>query len=316
MGANDNQLMNMVDQKAKLAGSNRMELLLFSLGGRETFGINVFKVREVCELKPITPTPNMPVTVEGIISLRGSIIPVMNLARCLAMEPGEGPGKLIITEFSSSTQAFLVNDVDRIVRVDWEQVRSPQSTVVGGSGLVTALTELPGNRLVSILDVEQILADVMGEEEVPQLEVNAPTQRPVFFVDDSALARKKITQVLEQLNVPFQQATNGREAWERLQALANQAQTEGEALVKRLGMVLVDAEMPEMDGYVLTRHIRSDMRFAGIPVLMHSSLSSVANKKLGQQVGVDNYVAKFHFGELAAAIANMLRSGRTEKEGV
>ncbi|HKO88573.1 MAG TPA: chemotaxis protein [Burkholderiales bacterium] len=315
MGATDNQLMNLVDQKAKLAGSNRMELLLFSVGGRETFGINVFKVREVCEPKPITPTPNMPSSVEGIISLRGSIIPVINLAACLSMEPAPGPGKMIITEFSSSTQAFLVGEVDRIVRVDWEQVRSPQSTIMGGSGLVTALTELPGGRLVSILDVEQILADVMGEEEVPDLDVQAPTQRPVFFVDDSALARKKITQVLEQMGLSFQQAANGREAWERLQALANQAQQEGEPLHQRLGMVLADAEMPEMDGYVLTRHIRSDPRFAGIPVLMHSSLSSVANKKLGQQVGVDGYIAKFNFNELASAIANMLRSGRTEKEG-
>jgi two-component system, chemotaxis family, chemotaxis protein CheV len=315
MGSHDNQLMNLVDQKAKLAGSNRMELLLFSLGGRETFGINVFKVREVGEMKPITPTPNMPESVEGIISLRGAIIPVLNLAKCLGMKPHEGPGKMIITEFSSSTQAFLVGDVDRIVRVDWEQVRSPQSTVTGGNGLVTALTELPGGRLVSILDVEQILADVMGEEEVPELGIQAPTQRTVFFVDDSALARKKITQVLEQLGVPFQQAFNGREAWERLQTLARQAQAEGEPLHERLGMVLADAEMPEMDGYVLTRHIRADQRFDGIPVLMHSSLSSVANKKLGQQVGVDNYIAKFNFNELATAIANMLRSGRAQKEG-
>jgi two-component system chemotaxis response regulator CheV len=79
--------------------------------------------------------------------------------------------------------------------------------------------------------------------------------------------------------------------------------------------VLVDAEMPEMDGYVLTRHIKSDPRFSGIPVLMHSSLSSVANKKLGQQVGVDAYVAKFHFQELAGTIAGMLRSGKEEKQG-
>jgi len=316
MGAHDNQLMSFVDQKARLAGSNRMELLLFSLGGRETFGINVFKVREVCELRPITPTPNMPHGVEGIISLRGAIIPVIGLARCLGMEQKVDGGKMIITEFSSSTQAFLVGEVDRIVRVDWEQVKSPQSTVAGGSGLVTAITELAGGRLVSILDVEQILVDVMGEEEVPALEAPfGDTSRMVFFADDSAIARKKITQVLEQMQVPFQQAANGREAWERLQMLAHQAQVENTPLHRRLGMVLVDAEMPEMDGYVLTRHIKSDPRFSGIPVLMHSSLSSVANKKLGQQVGVDAYVAKFHFQELAGTISGLLRQAQQEKQG-
>ena len=316
MGAQDNQLMNLVDQKARLVGSNRMELLLFSLGGRETFGINVFKVREVCELKPITPTPNMPHGVEGIVSLRGAIIPVIGLARCLDMEHSVEGGKMIITEFSSSTQAFLVGEVDRIVRVDWEQVKSPQSTIAGGSGLVTAITELPGGRLVSILDVEQILVDVMGEEEVPSLDAPIPdSSRMVFFADDSAIARKKITQVLDQMQLPFQHAVNGREALERLHMLAAQAQVDGVPLKQRLGVVLVDAEMPEMDGYVLTRHIKSDPRFSGIPVLMHSSLSSVANKKLGQQVGVDAYVAKFHFQELAGTIAGMLRSGKEEKQG-
>ncbi|HLU76609.1 MAG TPA: chemotaxis protein [Burkholderiales bacterium] len=313
MMTTDDRLLSVVEQKARLAGSNRMELLLFSLGGRETFGINVFKVREVCEMKPITPTPNMPHGVEGIISLRGAIIPVIGLARCLGMEQTAEGGKLIITEFSSSTQAFLVGEVDRIVRVDWEQVKSPQSTVTGGAGLVTAITELAGGRLVSILDVEQILVDVMGEEEVPPLDAPvSDSSRMVFFADDSAIARKKVTQVLDQMGLTYQQAINGREALERLQLLAAQAQIEGVPLSERLGVVLVDAEMPEMDGYVLTRHIKQDPRFNGIPVVMHSSLSSVANKKLGQQVGVDAYVAKFHFQELAGTIAGMLRSGREQ----
>ena len=51
--------------------------------------------------------------------------------------------------------------------------------------------------------------------------------------------------------------------------------------------------MPEMDGYVLTRLIKGDRRFNGIPVVMHSSLSSNANRAMGASVGVDAYVAKF-----------------------
>jgi two-component system chemotaxis response regulator CheV len=129
----------------------------------------------------------------------------------------------------------------------------------------------------------------------------------VFFADDSATARRKIVQVLEGLKLGYQQAHNGREAWEKLQALAAQSEAEKRPLADSLGLVLVDAEMPEMDGYVLTRSVKADARFAGIPVVMHSSLSSVANKKLGQQVGVDAYVAKFRPQELADTIARMLR---------
>lgn len=304
---NDYRLMNMIDEKARLAGSNKMELLLFSLGSTETFGINVFKVREVCETLPITKTPNMPSGVEGIISLRGAILPVLDLAVCLNMGNTVDRTKLIITEFSSHTQAFLVADVDRIVRVDWEQVKSPQSIGQNQSSMITALTELPDGKLVSILDVEQILGDVIGEKEVPVMENLRPEKaHPVFFADDSNLARKKITEVLDMLQLPHQSAINGREAWEKLRTIADRAEQEHKDLHDLISLILVDAEMPEMDGYVLTRNIKSDSRFKGIPVVMHSSLSSVANKKLGQQVGVDAYVAKFHPEELASMVTSML----------
>jgi two-component system chemotaxis response regulator CheV len=303
-----NQLLNVVDGGTRLAGFNKMELLLFSLGGRETFAINVFKVREVCETPPITGTPNMPHGVEGIISLRGAIMPVIALASFLNLEGQSGGAKLIITEFSGHTQAFLVHEVDRIVRVDWEQVKAPQAMLTGSTSRVTAITELPDGKLVSILDVEQIVSETLGEEPMPHVDqIETAPNSTVFFADDSAVARRKISQVLEKLGVPSQQAQNGREAWDKLSQLARNAEQEGTMLSERLGMVLVDAEMPEMDGYVLTRHIKADKRFEGIPVVMHSSLSSVANRKMGQQVGVDAYVAKFDASVLASTISGMLK---------
>lgn len=300
--------MNMMDQKARLAGSNKMELLLFSLGSRETFAINVFKVREVCETMDITRTPNTPRGVEGIISLRGSIIPVIDLATCLNLPCDAVRGKLIINEFSGHTQAFLVADVDRIVRVDWDQVHAPRGAAAGVAGLITAITELPGGKLVSILDVEQILANVIGEQFVPRLNaLNLARPLPTLVVDDSGIARRKIGEVLEKLGVPFETASNGRDAWNKLVALAAHAQQENCALSDRIGLILTDAEMPEMDGYVLTRNIKGDKRFEGIPVLMHSSLSSLANQKLGQQVGVDAYLPKFDPEDLAHMVSALLR---------
>ncbi len=316
MGSNkDTRLIDMIEEKARLAGSNKMELLLFSLGGKEVFGINVFKVREVCETMPITKTPNVPHGVEGIISLRGSILPVIDLAVCINMANDEPRTKLLITEFSSHTQAFLVHDVDRIVRVDWDKVKSPQSMPTNTMTFMTALTELPDGKLVSILDVEQILGMVIGDEKVPTEVVEVPHEHKtnVFFADDSSLARKKIVEVLDQMGLPHQHALNGAEAWEKLKGLAKRAEVEGTSLDEMVGLILVDAEMPEMDGYVLTKHIKEDPRFNRIPVVMHSSLSSVANKKLGQQVGVDAYVAKFHPVELAQTIQSQLLAAQNRK---
>jgi len=302
------RLLQTVDERTRIAGSNRMEILLFSLGGSETFGINVFKVREVTWTPPITRAPNLPPGVEGVISLRGNIIPVIALASFIGGDTQRtAQGTMMVTEFSRHTQGFLVHEVDRIVRVDWEEVRAPQSALNGECSLVTAITELPDGKLVSILDVEQILANVFGETVVPTLAVvEAATPAMVLFADDSMVARKEITQVLDQLGVLHQHATTGAEAWERLQSMAAGAQSEGVPLKNRLSVILTDAEMPAMDGYVLTRKIKSDPRFSGIPVVMHSSLSSDANRAMGKSVGVDAYVPKFDPAVLADTLRPML----------
>ena len=289
-------LLDSVDARTKLAGSNKMEILLFSLGTGEVFGINVFKVREVSQTPLITKTPNTPLGVEGVISLRGNIIPVISLAKFTNLEgaPTDTGHTMIVTEFSRHTQGFLVHDVDRIIRVDWDMVKPPQSMLMGEDSLITAITELPDGKLVSILDVEQILARAIGVEDIPTIEKLISTREHlVFFADDSAVARKEITKLLDGLGVKSQQATNGLEAWEKLQTMAARAQQEGTSLHNLISVILTDAEMPEMDGYVLAKNIKADMRFHGIPVVMHSSLSSEANRAMGQSVGVDTYVAKF-----------------------
>lgn len=289
-------MIDSVDARTKLAGSNKMELLLFTLGTHEIFGINVFKVREVSPTPPITKTPNMPFGVEGVISLRGSIIPVITLSQFIKLENApEGIGAtMIVTEFSRHTQGFLVEDVDRIIRVDWEKIKPPEIMLSGQEGMITAITELEDGRLVSILDVERVLVEVLGEKPMPTLPISESTRdATVFFADDSIVARKEIIMVLDKLGARYIQANNGREAWDKLQGMANRAGAERASLKNQVQLILVDAEMPEMDGYVLTKFIKSDARFAGIPVIMHSSLSSEANRTMGQQVGVDAYVAKF-----------------------
>ncbi len=308
-GQNPGSLIESVDARTKLAGSNRMEILLFSLGTNETFGINVFKVREVCQTPTITKSPNMPAGVEGLISLRGNVIPVVSLTKAmhLADAPTGLGGSMMVTEYSKRTLGFLVHGVDRIIRVEWDRVRAPETVTGGGHNYITAITELDGGRLVSIVDVEQIMADTFGEALVGQIDrMEGDGDYHIFFVDDSAVARKKIVEVLEKMGVHHRHAQNGMEAWTRLTGLAAHAQQTGRSLRDELNVILVDAEMPEMDGYVLTRNIKADKRFDGIPVVMHSSLSSEANRSMGRSVGVDAYVAKFDSEALADALRPLL----------
>lgn len=307
--ADNRNLLDSVDARTRLAGSNKMEILLFSLGTRETFGINVFKVREVGRTPHITKTPNMPRGVEGLVSLRGNVIPVLSLVNFLDVKdmPAERGKTMMVAEYSKRTLGFLVHEVDRIIRVDWEKVRAPESVLSSNQGLITAITELDNGTLVSLLDVEQILANAFGEAiiiDIPRAQVSEETG--VFFVDDSIVARRKIAEVFDKLGVKHKHATNGAEAWSRLQGLAAHALQTDSVLRDDIRLILVDAEMPEMDGYVLTKCIKGDSRFDGIPVVMHSSLSSEANRAMGQAVGVDAYVAKFDAEVLADTLRPML----------
>jgi len=287
-------LLDAVDARTSLAGSNKMEILLFSIGSNEVFGINVFKVKEVTRGVRITKTPNMPHGVDGIVSLRGHVMPVLTLSSFMGLGDPGAPCVMMVAEYSRHVLGFLVRDVDRIIRVDWDKVRAAEGMMSGNSHLITAITELPNGTLVSILDVEQIMASAFGEAVVGAVEkVEDGHEKSVFFVDDSSVARKKIAEVLDKMGVKHIQAHNGLEGWGRLKGLADAAYNTGVDLHDQIQVILVDAEMPEMDGYVLTQHIKADRRFDSIPVVMHSSLSSEANRSMGKRVGVDYYVAKF-----------------------
>jgi two-component system chemotaxis response regulator CheV len=314
-----------IDERTKLAGANRLEVLLFSLGmdrttGREeAFGINVFKVREVIRSPAITHAPDMPPAVEGLVSLRGNMVPVINVAKFCGMDVAEPPRILIVTEYNRQTQALLVHSVDHILRMEWRDMKVPPPMLAHRlGGLVTAVTELSDKRIVLILDVERVLAETaqLGNDIDELCEVESvESERTVLYADDSSMARKQIEATLKQLGVRYIGARNGLEAWNKLQEIAEKAASAHVPVFNILQLVLTDIEMPEMDGYVLTRHIKADPRFAGVPVLMHSSLSADANIALGRSVGADAYIPKFNPKELADAIRPMLMGKDSQKKG-
>ncbi|MCW8905636.1 MAG: chemotaxis protein [Sedimenticola sp.] len=308
-----------VDSRTQLAGTNRLEVLLFSLGrdtvtGREeTFGVNVFKVREVMHLPEITRAPDMPDSVEGMVSLRGNMIPIINLPKFCGVNTDEKPTILIVTEYNKNVQGFLVHSVDNIVRLAWEDVKVPPNMMAQQhGGLVTAVTELPDGRIVMIMDVEMVLAKTSGfgegEELFEGIERIEGRDITVLFADDSVVARDQIMRTLDHIGAKHLSASNGVEAWQKIRELADRAEATGGKASDYVQVVLTDVEMPEMDGYVLTKNIKQDPRLADIPVIMHSSLSADANQELGRGVGADAYVPKFQPVELAAKLQEIINS--------
>jgi len=310
-------LLKNIDARTKLAGTNKLEILMFTLGldkrtGREeTYGINVFKVREVMRIPAITRAPEMPESVEGMVSLRGVLVPVIDLAKYAGIQTDDKADIMIVTEYNGHTQGFLVKAVDNILRLDWSAMRVPPSMLVADmGGLVTAITELKDGRLVMMMDVEKVLSETtrFDADEIVYKNVKhiGKEDRTVFFADDSSVARHQIQRTLDAMGVKSIAAINGRQAWQELSKMADYADASHIPLKDMVQVILTDVEMPEMDGYMLTRKIKADKRFVGIPVLMHSSLSSASNQQLGKTVGVDEYVPKFEPQKLAQTLTRLL----------
>jgi len=319
------ELFKKIEERSKLAGTNKLEVLLFTLGcdqrsgRRETFGVNVFKVREVMRAPQITAAPEMPTAVEGMVSLRGRLVPVMDLVKYVGVQTDNKPQIMIVTEYNQHIQGFLVEAVDTILRLDWSDMHVPPDMLNDQlGGLVTAVTELADKRLVMMVDMEKILSETTRYDDTQLFQGIRPVTTSgnktytVFYADDSSTARKQIERTLDALKVGARFATNGKQAWEELQLAATEAEGRGEKLKDSIQLVLTDVEMPEMDGYVLTKNIKSDPRFADIPVLMYSSLSSV-NEHLGRAMGVDAYVSKLQPQKLAEAVTHYLKldTGKT-----
>lgn len=308
------KLMNEIDQRTRLAGANKMELLMFSLGTEEIYGINVFKIREVMKMPSVTKIPDSDDRVLGLVNLRGENIPLVDLKRSIGLGPldNENP-KLVITEYNDNKQGFLVSSVDRIVRMSWDRVKVPPAMIrTGRQGAVTAVTKLEDGRMVLILDVEKVLSEIMektDEELYAGLETTALTKgKHVLLADDSMVARKQLAKALERMGMTYEEVTTGKEAWERINRIADQAERQGCAFQKIVQLILTDIEMPEMDGFTFTKHVRADPRFGNIPILMHSSLSGTCNVEHGKSVGVTDYVTKFDAKHLREVILRVFEA--------
>ena len=295
-------LLDGVDQRTQLVGENRLELLLFRLKGPQVYGINVFKVQEVIRCPELTHVPNSNRVVKGIANMRGRTIPVLDLSLALS-----GPATqvtedafVIIADYNRTIQGFLVDSVERIVNMNWEEILAPPKGS-GANSYMTAVTRVD-EKLVEIIDVEKILSEVVGVTEkisdkiIDENSIKAGAT--ILVADDSSVARKQIKRTLDQLGIDSTLAKDGQEALDILIGWADKDPD----IIKHLTMVISDVEMPNMDGYTLTTEIRKDSRLEDLFVILHTSLSGVFNQTMVEKVGANKFIAKFDADELASAV--------------
>lgn len=287
------------------SGTNELEVILFQLG-EGSYAINVLKTREIINEMPITKVPNSPEHVEGIIHLRGEIIPVVNLVSIVRANPDKtGKDKFIIAELNQVKAAFRVHDINRINRISWEQIEKPDELTVGNQPYATGIIKLDDGNLSVFLDIEKILSEINPAlagniDIVKELGPRQRSEKNIIVAEDSGVLRALLKDTLEEAgykNLTFFQ--NGKEAWDYLQSLA---EDDSRKLEDQVHLLLTDIEMPQMDGHHLTYLVRNHPKLKDIPVVIFSSLITSDLYHKGESVGANAQVSKPRIVELVKEI--------------
>ncbi|AMF98634.1 chemotaxis protein CheV [Vibrio harveyi] len=303
-------ILDSVNQRTQLVGQNRLELLTFRLMGRQRYGINVFKVKEVLQCPKLTSMPNLHPLVKGVAHIRGHTVSVIDLSLAIGGRPTTDIDKcfVVIAEFNRTIQAFLVSSVERIINMHWEAILPPPDGA-GKAHYLTAVTNID-NELVEILDVEKILAEIAPVdetmdsaigEEIAVAEQEKPIVRRILIADDSTVARKQVERAITSIGFEVVSVKDGKEAYNKLIEMAQEG-----SIYDQISLVISDIEMPEMDGYTLTAEIRRNADLKNLYVILHSSLSGVFNQAMVERVGANTFIAKFNPDELGNAVKSAL----------
>jgi two-component system chemotaxis response regulator CheV len=303
-------VMDSVNQRTQLVGQNRLELLLFRLGGQQLYGINVFKVKEVLQCPQLNAIPGRSSVVRGVAHIRGGTLPIMDMNLAIGRRELSNIEScfVIITEYNRTAQGFLVRSVERIVNMNWGDIHPPPKGA-GKEHYLTAVTQVDG-QLVEIIDVEKILAEVSPAREDISAGViedgiaDRVVQKHVLIIDDSTIARKQIQRVIESMGIKTTIKKDGAEGFKYLLDLIK----EGKDPYAELIMIICDIEMPEMDGYTFTAEVRNHPQLKKLHIILHTSLSGVFNEAMVRKVGADDFLAKFHPDELAKRVNDRVLS--------
>jgi two-component system, chemotaxis family, chemotaxis protein CheV len=286
------------------SGTNELEIVEFKAGSNQ-YGINVIKVKEIIQPLPVTPIPHSHPFIEGIIQLRGEVLPVVDMRRLLGIQDDvEGnQDKYIVSEFNQQKVVFHVDNVTHIHRISRDQIEKPSNMYQGTNSKVIGVIK-KGEEMLLLLDFESIMADINPDsgirvEEVKKLGKRTRSTKKIVAAEDSPLLRKLLSDTLSEAgydNVEFFE--NGKDAYVYLESL-----TASEVKIEEaVHLLITDIEMPQMDGHHLTKRIKEDSRLRNIPVIIFSSLITDDLKHKGERVGAQDQVSKPEINELVLKI--------------
>jgi two-component system, chemotaxis family, chemotaxis protein CheV len=290
------------------SGTNELEIVEFEVANNK-FGINVIKVKEIIQPIPVTFIPHAHPHVEGIIQLRGEVLPVVDMLRVLGIQSTERnpQQKYIVAEFNKQRVVFHVDNVTQIHRISWDQIEKPSDMYQGGTSQVIGVIK-QNEQMILLLDFERIMVDInpdsgISVEAVKKLGKRERSEKRILIAEDSPLLRKLLFDTMNEAgyeNVEFFE--NGRDAYEYLESITKA----GSDVSEHIQLVVTDIEMPQMDGHHLTRKIKEHPDLQKLPVIIFSSLITDDLRHKGDQVGAEDQISKPEIAELILRVDQLI----------
>jgi two-component system chemotaxis response regulator CheV len=292
-------------------GTNEWQVVVFLLGS-QYFAINVDKTREILRWPGVRDVPQTHPAMKGITTIRGEVIPLLDLRTYLDITPSVelDDAKLIVAEFNKMKLGFVVDGVDRIYRINSDELdASLTGTFLGENSLYVIKRE---GRNILLLDYERIvqvvnpaLADQFKVEGKVSADISGALgdldEYKILVAEDSPLIRKLIQEVLVSGGFHnLEVVGHGKAAWDRLTEDGDD-----------FDILLTDIEMPKMDGLTLTRRVKEDSKLSRIPVIVFSSVMAEDIKRKAQSIGADAQITKPEMTNLLEKVIELL--GKTPK---
>lgn len=292
------------------SGTNELEIVEFDVANNK-FGINVIKVKEIIQPIPVIFVPHAHEHVEGIIQLRGEVLPVVDMLKVLGITNVERSPqqKYIVAEFNKQRVVFHVDNVTQIHRISWDQIEKPSDMYQGGGSQVIGVIK-QNDQMILLLDFERIMLEINPEsginvESVKKLGKRERSDKKIVIAEDSPLLRKLLHDTLNEAgyaNVDFFE--NGRDAYNYLETLVKADPSKD--ITQHVQMIITDIEMPQMDGHHLTRKIKEHPDLAVLPVIIFSSLITDDLRHKGERVGAEDQISKPEIAELILRIDQLI----------
>lgn len=136
-----------------------IQLVTFSIGGEE-FGVDILSVQEIIRIMDITKVPKAPDFVEGVINLRGKVIPIVDLRKRFGFEPREADKhtRIIVIQINYMVVGFMVDAVSEVLRIPAGTIEAPPGVVSGLESDYIDGVGMLGDRLLIMLDLNRLLS--------------------------------------------------------------------------------------------------------------------------------------------------------------